>query len=121
MSYEPMDGSSERTTVGRAKVSVWTNGKLAFNQTAWEEWLDGQPAVRVLVHEEKPLAIVEGIEERTEEHDYILGTHGDYDGRIVEARKLLKHLECVRPEEVMELTAEEQEDGGVVVNFEMLT
>jgi len=121
MSFRKFDGSNNgRGPTLHPRVTIWSSGKIAFNEVAVRRWLDDAEHVEVFTHEEQPMFAVKPVDEPTE-HSYILHEKGNYNGKLLHGRALLKELFCARPSESMVADTEyEMDESRVVVDVSML-
>ncbi|QLG30123.1 hypothetical protein HUG10_21285 (plasmid) [Halorarum halophilum] len=125
MSFEKYDGSSRgRKVTHQPGVKMWASGKIAFNEAAVDDWFGDAEYVALFTHSTEPWV---GFAATTEEHAgetnvYVLHTTGSYTGKLLQVKKLLRDLECTRPDESLSLDAEfDAEEGMVIVDFDPLT
>lgn len=115
MEFERYDRTARGTReVDLPDVKVWASGKLAFNETALEQWFDGCGHVELHTHVEEPKIGLIPVHEPTN-YSYTLIRRSDYNGRVVDVRAVLRTMDCVRPEESMTLEAEYVREKGMLV------
>jgi len=118
MSFEKYKGSSRgRKTISHPSVKIWSSGKIAFNDMAMDEWLDGAEYVAIFTHSDLPQVGI-GPETKSNSglpHVYALHTQGTYQGKLLQVKKLLRDLDCVRPDESLELDAWYDDDQELTV------
>ena len=121
MSFRKFDGSNHgRGETLHPRVTIWSSGKIAFNSVAVRRWLDDAEHVEVFTHETEPKFAVVPVDEETG-HSYILHEKGNYNGKLLHGKALLKELYCARPGESMVADAEYDMDAErVVVDVSML-
>lgn len=122
MAYETFDGGSRGGGPSlQPRVSVWTSGRIAFNEAAVDEWLDGADHVELMVHDSFPRFAVDPVDEETDV-SYILQTKGNYAGKILHGKALLKELRCTRPDSSMVVKSRyDSGEGLVFVDLEPLS
>lgn len=99
MGFQKFDGSNAgRGPAVHPRVTAWSSGMLAFNRPAVDEWLHGADHVEVFVHDTEPVVGIRPVTEETSS-SYVLHTKGNYNGKVLHARALLKDMRCERPDE----------------------
>lgn len=96
------------------EATVWSAGKIAFNEAAVNQWFNGAEHVGVWLHD-TDLAVGVATVDESNRNSYKFSSPGTFTGKVLHATSLLKELGCPRPDQSTPVEAEWDDSAEMAV------
>lgn len=115
MGFEQYERSSRgQSESDEPAATVWSAGKIAFNEIAVEEWFDRADYVGVWLSDSTDRVVGVAPVSEDNRNSYKFSSPGTFKGRVLHATSLLKELNCSRPDQSEPVKAEWNEGAELV-------
>ena len=115
MGFERYDRSRKGSSSSdNPTVSVWTKGKLAFNDVAVKEWFEYTNSVGVWISNSKEAVIGVAPVDGCMNNSYTFTSPRSFNGRVFHARKLLSDMRISIPDQSQIVDAKWNEQNELV-------